>query len=191
MTNILTNAVAALCLTATSALAQDWSLDTDTSRLAFGSVKNAYVGEVHTFEGLTGSVSRDGAVAIDIPLSGISTNIDIRNERFAEFVFANAPSATLTAEFDMDMLKKMRPGETATMELDATMAFLGNEVDVFTEVFVVRTSPRDVMVTTNDMVMLATDELGIDAGIDKLQELAGLDSITRVTPVNARFMFKR
>ena len=191
MTKFLTGALIALSMTATSALAQGWTLDTDTSRMAFGSVKNGYVGEVHTFEGLTGSVSRDGAVAIDIPLSGVSTNIDVRNERFAEFVFANTPTAKLTATIDMDALKSMRAGQSTTMELDATLTLLGNEVDVFTEVFVVRTSARDVMVTTNDMVMLATDELGIDAGIDKLQELAGLDSITRVTPVSARFMFSR
>lgn len=191
MTKFLTGAIIALGMTATSAIAQDWTLDTEASRMAFGSVKNGYVGEVHTFEGLTGSVSRDGAVSIDIPLSGVSTNIDIRNERMAEFVFANAPTATLTAALDMDALKSMRAGDTKVMELDATLSLLGNDVDVFTEVFVVRTSPRDVMVTTNDMVMLATDELGIDAGIDKLQELAGLESITRVTPVNARFMFSR
>lgn len=191
MTKFLTSALVALSMTATAAMAQDWTLDTDTSRMAFGSVKNGYVGEVHTFEGLTGSVSRDGDVSIEIPLAGVSTNIDIRNERFAEFVFANAPTATLTAALDMAVLKKMRAGDSTTMELDATLEFLGEEVDVFTEVFVVRTSARDVMVTTNDMVMLATDELGIDASIDKLQELASLDSITRVTPVTVRFMFSR
>ena len=191
MTKFLTSALVALSMTATAAMAQDWTLDTDTSRMAFGSVKNGYVGEVHTFEGLTGSVSRDGDVSIEIPLAGVSTNIDIRNERFAEFVFANAPTATLTAALDMAVLKKMRAGDSKTMELDATLEFLGEEVDVFTEVFVVRTSARDVMVTTNDMVMLATDELGIDASIDKLQELASLDSITRVTPVTVRFMFSR
>jgi len=108
MTKFLTSALVALSMTATAAMAQDWTLDTDTSRMAF-----------------------------------------------------------------------------------ATLEFLGEEVDVFTEVFVVRTSARDVMVTTNDMVMLATDELGIDASIDKLQELASLDSITRVTPVTVRFMFSR
>ena len=191
MTKFLTSALVALSMTATAAMAQDWTLDTDTSRMAFGSVKNGYVGEVHTFEGLTGSVSRDGDVSIEIPLAGVSTNIDIRNERFAEFVFTNAPTATLTAALDMAVLKKMRAGDSKTMELDATLEFLGEEVDVFTEVFVVRTSARDVMVTTNDMVMLATDELGIDASIDKLQELASLDSITRVTPVTVRFMFSR
>ena len=39
--------------------------------------------------------------------------------------------------------------------------------------------------------MLTTEDLGIDAGIDTLQELASLESITRVTPVTLRFVFER
>ncbi|SLN53938.1 YceI family protein [Pseudooctadecabacter jejudonensis] len=187
----LISATLALLLAASGATAQTWTLDAEASRLAFGSVKNAYIGETHTFEGLSGTVSRDGAVAIDIPLSGVATNIDIRNERMIEYVFANAPRAKLTADLDMDEISSMRPGETMTMELDANLAFLDNDVPVFTEVFVARLSPRSVMVTTNDMLFLATDELGIDSGIDALQELASLDSITRSTPVTVRLMFER
>lgn len=191
MTKYLVGTALALCLTATSTFAQDWKLNSDTSRLAFGSIKNSYNGEVHTFEGLTGTVSREGAVAIDIPLGGVATNIDIRNERMIEFIFNNAPAATLSASLEMGELNKMRPGETTTMELDATLSFLGNDVDVYTEVFVARLSGRSVLVTTNDMLVLDMDELGIDAGIDKLQELAGLDSIARVTPITMRFIFDR
>ncbi len=191
MIRLITSAAIALCMSTGATFAQNWTLDTDTSRLAFGSVKNGYIGEVHTFEGLTGTVSGDGEVSIDIPLAQINTNIDIRNERFGEFVFAGVPSATLTAAFDMDAVRSMRPGESAIMELDSVLSLLGNDVDVFAEVFVVRTSPRSVMVTTNDMVMMATDALGIDEGIDKLQELAGLDSITRVSPITVRFVFER
>lgn len=179
----------ALCLSATGALAQDWVLSSEDSRLVFGSVKNSYTGEAHTFEGLTGSVSSDGAVKIDIPLGGVSTNIDIRNERMMEFVFNNAPTASLSAALDMGALSGMRPGDTATMPLEAALSLLGNDVDVETEVFVARLSEGSVMVTTNDMLYLDTDELGIDAGIDKLQELASLDSIARAVPVTIRFVF--
>ena len=191
MTKYLASALIALCLTVTASFAQDWTLNSEDSRLAFGSIKNSYIGEAHTFEGLTGSVSRDGAVAIEIPLSGISTNIDIRNERFGEFVFDNIPSATLSANLDLDELNRMRPGSTAVMELDATLSLLGKDVDVYTEVFVARLSGRSVLVTTNDMLFLDMDQLGIDSGIDKLQELANLDSIARATPITVRLMFER
>lgn len=191
MTKYLTTAAFALCVTASSALAQDWTLNADDSRLAFGSIKNSFIGEAHSFEGLSGSVSAKGEVAIDIPLGGVATNIDIRNERLIEYVFNNAPSATLSANLDMKELKSLRPGDTTTMELDAVLSLLGNDVDVSTEVFVARLSGGSVMVTSNDMIFLDTDELGIDAGIDKLQELASLDSIARATPITVRFVFDR
>lgn len=191
MTRTLMSAAIALCMTTGGAFAQNWTLDSDTSRLAFGSVKNSYTGETHSFEGLTGSVGSDGAVTIDIPLGNVATNIDIRNERLVEYVFNNAPTATLTAQLDMDTLTSLRPGNTMTMELDANLSLLGNDVDVFTGVFVARLSGRSVMVTTNDMLYLATDELGIDDGINTLQELAGLDSITRSVPITVRLMFDR
>ena len=44
------------------------------------------------------------------------------------------------------------------------------------------------MVTTDGMLMLATDALGVDAAIDQLQDIAGLDSITRVSPVTVRLV---
>lgn len=191
MTKFLTTTAFALCVTASSALAQDWTLNADASRLAFGSIKNSFIGEAHSFEGLSGSVNAKGDVAIDIPLGGVATNIDIRNERLIEFVFNNAPSATLSANFDMKALKSLRPGDTTTMELDAVLSLLGNDVDVSTEVFVARLSGGRVMVTTNDMIFLDTEELGIDGGIDKLQELASLDSIARATPITVRFVFDR
>lgn len=191
MTKTIMSTALAICLTAGAATAQDWTLNSDASRLAFGSVKNSYIGEAHSFERLTGTVSEAGAVAVEIPLAGVSTNIDIRNERMVEHVFNNVPSATLSATLDMAELTSMQPGDTTTMELDATLSLMGSDVGVFTEVFVARLSDSSVMVTTNDMLYLATDELGIDSGIDTLQELASLDSIARATPVTVRFVFER
>jgi len=191
MNKSLLGAAFAMCTSAGGVAAQDWTLDADTSRLAFGSVKNTYIGEVHTFEGLSGTVSRDGEVAIEVSLAGVSTNIDIRNERIGEHVFGGVATANLTGNIDMDALTSMRPGETTVVEMDAVLSFLGQDIDVFAELFVVRTSPRTVMVTTNDMIMLTTEDLRIEAGIDTLQQLASLESITRVTPVTLRFVFER
>jgi hypothetical protein len=74
-------------------------------------------------------------------------------------------------------------------EADGTLTFLGKEVDLFTNLFVMRVGEGKVLVTTDGMLMVATDELGIDAPIDMLQEIAGLDGITRVSPVTLRLVF--
>jgi len=55
--------------------------------------------------------------------------------------------------------------------------------------FVARLSDMTAMVTTNDMIMLSTADVGLTAGIDKLMELASLPGITRVSPVTLRLMF--
>ena len=178
----------AVAIVGTPSFATSWTLDSDASHLAFGSVKNSYVGEVHSFGNLSGSAS-DGAVSIEIDLASVQTNIDIRDERIGEHVFGGLLTASLTADVAMTEMAAMAVGDSQTIEFDGTLALLGEEIPVYTNVLVMRLAESKVMVMTNDMVFLATDEAGIDTGIDTLQELALLDSITRTSPVTARFIF--
>lgn len=181
---------AALSLVALPAAADDWVLSGENSRLAFGSVKKDTIGEIHEFQSLAGTV-KDGMAEITIDLTSLETYADIRNTRMAEHVFMMAPSAKFSAELDMDMLEAMAVGDTAVIDFDGTLSLLGQDVEVFTELFVARMSDDRVMVTTNDMVWLSTDELGVDAGVDKLKELAELSSITRAVPFTVRMVFDR
>ena len=183
-------AIAITCGLVTTAQADNWVLNGDASHLAFGSVKNDYIAEVHSFAGLSGEAS-DNAVSVKIDLASVQTNIDIRNERMGEFVFGGVLTAELSANLDLAQFDDLAVGESTTTEFDGTLSLLGEDVSVFTDVVLIRLGDDSVMVTTNDMVFLATDELGIDDGIDKLQELASLDGIARATPITARFMFTR
>ncbi len=184
-------AVISTTLAVAPTLASAWDLAAEDSVVSFGSIKNDFVGEAHTFSGLSGSVGNDGAVNVSIDLTTLNTNIDIRNERMAEHVFAGAASAEISANVDLAEIKKLRPGQSMQMEIDATMMLLGNEVDVFLDAYILRVSPSRVMVSTNTASYLSTEDLGVNAGIDVLQGLANLDSITRVTPVTLRLMFDR
>lgn len=166
-----------------------WKLDPANSSVSFGSIKNDSVGESHNFGGLSGTVSGNGKVALEIDLGSVETNIDIRNERMTEFVFKNAPKATLSAEVEMDVLDKLEVGGSTTTDVFGTLSLLGNEVDVDAVLFVMRLSEDKVMVTTDGMAMLNVSDAGITDSIDKLQEIAGLDSITRVSPLTARLFF--
>lgn len=190
MTKLFTTTAIALSITASATMAHEWSLNAQASHLAFGSIKNSYLGETHSFNDLSGTVTEAGQVTIQIPLSSVETGIEIRNERIGQYVFNATPTANLTASVDMSSVTALHPGDTTTIELDASLSLLGEDVDVYTEIFVARLSDSRVMITTNDMLFLDTDELGIDAGIDKLKELAGLDSISRTTPITARFIFE-
>lgn len=166
-----------------------WTLDPALSNVSFGSIKNDYTGESHSISQMTGTVDATGKVDITLGLGSVETMIDIRNERMAEFVFKNAPSATLTAELDMAELDKLEAGEAMTLEAEGTLSLLGTDTDLDASFFVMRLSDEKVLVTTNGMLMLSTEDAGFDEGIDKLQELASLDSITRVSPVTMRLVF--
>jgi len=172
-----------------AAVADTWTLDGENSRLAFGSVKKDKIGEVHNFENLSGAVAADGSVTVDIDLTSVQTNIDIRNERINEHVFGGMAAAKLTAQLDMDALNAIAVGGMSTVDIEGTLAFLGQSVDIEAEMFVVRVSESQVLVTSNDMLFVSAEDLGISAGIDKLMELAKLPGITRTSPVTVRMVF--
>ena len=183
--------VLATAFAAIPVLAQAWTLETDTSTVSFGSIKNDYIGEAHSFSSISGSVGDDGAVLIEIALASVSTNIDIRNERMIENVFGDAATATISANVDIAALEALPVGDSTVFELDATLSLLGVETPFFLNMFVLRLSENRVLASSDAPVYLSTEDLEINDGITVLQELAGLDSITRVTPLSARFIFAR
>ncbi|MBO9447476.1 cytochrome c family protein [Ruegeria sp. R14_0] len=179
----------ASAIVATPVLAQTWTLAPEGSHLAYGSIKKDTIGEVNSFTNISGQVSQDGKVEIEIDLSSVETNIDIRNERMIEFVFRKAGTASLTADFDMSEVSALGVGETTTVDAEARLSLAGTDVDFDAEMFVARLSETSVMVSTNDMVFIGTEDAGVDAGIDKLMQLADLPGITRTVPVTARLIF--
>ena len=182
--------VAALVLAGQAALAGGWVLDGTSSKLAYGSIKKDSVGEVNSFEELSGTVSKDGAVSVSISLPSVETFIDIRNERMIEHVFKGAADATLSAQVDMAALEALPAGGTMVADVEGKLSLLGREIAVETEMFVARLSDRKVMVSTNDLLFLGVEDAGLTEGVDILQELAKLSGITRTVPVTARFVFE-
>jgi hypothetical protein len=172
------------------AAGHSWALDGEASRVAYGSIKADIVGEVNTFTSLSGSISADGMVAVEIDLSSVSTNIDIRNERMIEHVFMKASSAaTLNAQLDMATIDGMSAGDSNLVDVVGSLNLNGLEMAINTVMFVAKLDDNTLMATTNDMIMLSTADAGIDDGIDTLMELAGLPSIARVAPVTLRLVF--
>ncbi len=189
MFKTITTAGLALAFSATVAAGETWTLNGSNSVISFGSVKNNYNGEAHTFSDLSGTVTEDGKATVEIGLASVNTNIDIRNERMIEHVFKKAATATLNAQVDMAAFTSLAVGESTVSEIEGDVSLLGVEAPVWMDVFVMRLDEDKVMVTTNSMMFVSTEDLGVDAGIDTLQELASLEGITRTTPVTFRLMF--
>ena len=80
-------------------------------------------------------------------------------------------------------------GASTVVEATRNIDLAGNTLELEAELFVLRISDMQVMVSTNDMIMLSIADMGLSAGIDKLMELANLPGITRVSPVTLRLIF--
>jgi len=169
-----------------------WKSVDDQSSIAFGSVKKNTVGEVHTFEGVTGTVGENGELTINIDVSSVETNIDIRNERMAKHVFKdNGITATITGTIDMDEVKSMAVGDVNMVDVEAKLALGGASADIEAEMLVARLADNRVLVTTANMLFVSTADLGIDEGVDMLMKLAKLPGITRAVPVTIRMVFQK
>ena len=176
----------------TYAQAKDWTSIADQSRIAFGSIKKNVIGEVHHFNQVKGTVSDNGDLSITIDLASLETNIDIRNERMTKHVFLEGQAGALIAgQIDMEEVRGLKVGEMATIEVEVTLSFVGVENDIDAELLVVRLAENRVLVATTDFIMISTEDLEIDPGIDKLMELASLPGITRATPVAIRMVFEK
>lgn len=170
----------------------NWASVDEQSRIAFGSIKSNETGEVHHFNKVSGTVSEGGELRIDIDVTSVETNIDIRNERMGKLIFQDGKAtATITGEIDMDEVKGLKPGETSIVEVTGTLTFLGAENDFDAEMIVARLTEDRVLVANADFIMVSTEDLGITEGIDGLMKLAKLPSITRVTPVAIRMVFEK
>ncbi|WP_174827341.1 MULTISPECIES: hypothetical protein [unclassified Ruegeria] len=61
----------ASAIVATPVLVGTWTLDSDNSHLAYGTIKKNAVGEVNSFSKLSGHVTQDGHAEITIDLSSV------------------------------------------------------------------------------------------------------------------------
>ncbi|OXY83023.1 YceI family protein [Oceanimonas doudoroffii] len=176
--------LASACLTSTSALA-DWQLNNELSRVSFVTVKKESVGEPNHFERVSGTLSDAGRFELTIDLASVESGIPIRNERLEEYLFETGRFPKLTLSADLSgQLEALTQGEDRVIETDATLNLHGTEKTLPIAVLVSHKGNGDLVVSSWKPVIVQQDDFGFTAGIDKLQELAGLPSITRTVPVN-------
>lgn len=175
------------------ALAAAWSLNSGLSHLSFGSIKSGDIGEVHHFRKLSGEVDGSGKATITIDLGSVETAIDIRNERMREILFhvAEFPAAKVTASVDMAALEALKPGESTVRDMTATLSLVGESNDISTPTMVTRLSENRVMVQPLGLIILDAGAYDLANGVEKLREIAGLESISKAVPTAFTFVFDR
>lgn len=182
----------ALAFAAPIAMAS-YALEQNTSRVSFISTKNAAVAEVHHFKTVAGSLSDSGDVTIIIDLASVETNIGIRNTRMQEHLFdvANNPTAIVTGNVDMAMISSMAVGSSQQLTTNARVNLHGKRQSVSLNLLVTRAGENELLVTSLQPVVIQASAFDLVPGLNKLQELAKLNSITHAVPVSVVLKFKR
>ena len=169
-----------------------WELDNNSSTLSFVTVKADHVGEVHTFDQLSGDINDDGSVQITIELASVNTLIDIRNERMQNMLFETNlfPQATISGEIDLDAVAAMDAGVSQAISVDFDLAIHGESSSYTADVLVTRTE-SGVLASTVKPIIVMADTHGLVSGVEALREVAGLPSISRAVPVSFNVVFEQ
>ena len=178
-----------MALLAGSAQAQ-WSLDNSASTLSFVTVKADHVGEVHTFDQLSGSIDDRGNVEIMVELASVNTLIDIRNERMQSMLFETNlfPRAMITGDVDLASFTEMSPGASITAQVEFELDIHGVSNSYNTELIVTRLV-NGVVASTSKPIIVTAASHGLVDGVEALREIAGLPSISRSVPVTFNVVF--
>ncbi len=161
----------------------DWMLG-DSSRIGFVSIKNNSIGENNVFKRVSGSISERGRVSVSVDLSSVETGIGIRNERLQKMLFevANFPTATIEAVLSDSQVAALQAGGDQTESVSVNISLHGKIVSKTAHVSV-SASGGDVRVTTTQPIVITAQEFGLEAGVAALQQIAGLNAISRSIPV--------
>ena len=159
----------------------DWQVGPD-SRVQFVSIKNNTIGEVSHFEILSGSVTDAGEVEVRVVLDSVETNVDIRNERMKAMLFEVGlyPEAVITTQLDAGSMAVLSGGGLTNVALQIDLH--GQTVTKNVQLSVA-VSDQGVNAMTTQPILLSAADFGLEGGVAALQEVAGLNAISRVIPV--------
>ena len=171
----------------------DWQLDPAASDLYFMSIKATHVGEVHSFDTLSGKVDEKGAARLTIDLASVATLIPIRDQRMRDMLFQvdRYPTATVDAQIELDTLVTIPTGSEIDIELEADLKFKGNTSQIMTKVKVSKLNEQKITVRTIAPVVLSAGQLQVTEGLEKLREIAGLPNISFTIPVTFNLTLTR
>ena len=161
----------------------DWTLS-ESSRIGFVSIKNNSIGENNAFERVSGSISANGQVSVSVDLSSVETGVGIRNERLQKMLFevASFPTATIDAALTDKQIAALEAGDAQTESVGVSISLHGKTVNKAANLSV-SASGGEIRVMTTQPIVITAQEFGLEAGVAALQQIAGLNAISRSIPV--------
>ncbi|MCE9687472.1 YceI family protein [Shewanella sp. AS16] len=178
--------VIALAMLAGAANAAPWQVANQDSRVSFISIKKGDIAEVHHFKRLSGSLDDKGHFELNIPLSSVSTGVEIRDERMQSLLFdvTRFPQLTLNASLAPALIADLAVGDSRVVELDGQIGLHGKALNKRFSLVLAKLSEHKVQVSSWQPVIVNAKEFDLVAGVDKLRDIAGLPSISLAVPVS-------
>ncbi len=175
---------------ASRAVAQ-WELDNQHSSVNFVSIKNTGIAEVHRFDSLVGFISDNGQLQVVIDLDSVETLIPIRNERMRALFFntASFPNATVSATVEPALLEALQEAGTVTTELPVTLSLHGMEKTLAVPVTAFTEGQGKLRVFSSQPLIVQAGDFNLEAGVEALRQVAGLQSISTAVPVTLNLLF--
>ena len=167
----------------------DWRL-ASSSKVGYVSIKNNAIAEQNYFSGVTGSLSKKGVLKINIDLSSVETQVDIRNQRMRDLFFevAQYPQAVVTAELDMQELAQIDSGAPLEIVKPFTLSLHGVEATSEAHFRVIAGGGR-AWVSTVRPILISAADFGLEDGVAALRTIAGLEAISSAVPVSVDLKF--
>ena len=161
----------------------NWQFQPDRSSVSFVSTKLEHILEIHEIQGLEVEVKDDKQVIVRMDLSSVESGIPIRNERMRNMLFnlVNFPYATLSLTLPQALSSY---SSTSTISLDATLSLNGAGATIPLELLLVP-GKQGVTATLLKPVIVPAGQFDLMGGVEKLREIAGLNSIGYSVPVFA------
>jgi len=174
-----------------SSVMAGYTLNEDSSQINFISVKKNTVGEMHTFNGLSGSIDDNGQVRITISLDRVETRVPVRNERLKALFFETSKFPLATAEIAVDIVKinTLTEGEIMNQVLSVNVDLHGVKAEIPVRVQVIGLRGHKLLVTVTEPVLLDVKDFDLLDGLTALKTIAKLSSISSSVPVTAQLLF--
>ncbi len=171
-------------LAAAPALA-DWSLDAERSAVTYVTIKAEDVAENNSFQEMQGSIDADGQVTVVMMLDSVETLIPIRNERMREILFKTTDykEARLTAKIDPKLITDLGVGEIVRITAEGNLTLQSKTQPMTLSMQAAKLNAGTLMVATTKPLLVDAAKFGMSDEVDKLREIAGLDSISDAVPV--------
>lgn len=182
--------VSTLCF-APLAQSAEFTLNNDKSQLNFISTKNNDVSEIHSFDQLSGSISKEGKLEILVAMDSVNTLIPIRDDRMKGVLFeiVRFPNATFTATIP-DNVMNMVVGHSIIENISGQLTIKDSTSPMSFEVRITKLANGKLQATTVKPSLLHADKFKLAPGLQALQTIAKLQNISKVVPITFSVVFE-